>query len=537
MNRLITVPVSRASAEQRKGRAGRIGPGVCYRLYSRHAFQSSVPFTPPEILVSDLSSLALELAAWGVKDPAELSWLDAPPAASWDSARRLLLDLEALDLQGAVTPLGRSMARLPLHPRLARLLLSAGEIGCLRLGADLAALLSERDILRRVLSRDETQAIGFGISERLDLLRQWRKGKEALEATDPWALRSVNRVSQQLLRLMPEGAKATHGEPGRNLPRVLLHAFPERIAKKREEGEGRFILSQGRGVRLPPSSGLAKSPFIIAVQVDSGEKAEGMVHLAEPVTEDLLRQEMGGRIEVLRRVEWDKREGKILSVLEERLGAVQLSARPFQPSDEEVAPLLCEAIRSGSGRIVFRDEVRQLQGRVALMRRVFPGENWPDLSEERLRSAPEKWLLPWLKEIRNREQLTALDLLPPVRARLSWEQKKLLEERAPESLVVPSGHGVFLDYASGEIPVLAVKLQEMFGLADTPKIAGGRVKLLLHLLSPARRPVQVTQDLKEFWNHGYPLVKKELKGRYPKHPWPDDPWKAVPTRKTKPRGR
>jgi ATP-dependent helicase HrpB len=171
------------------------------------------------------------------------------------------------------------------------------------------------------------------------------------------------------------------------------------------------------------------------------------------------------------------------------------------------------------------------------MKRIFPGENWPDLSEEGLRSTPEEWLLPWLKGMRNREQLASLDLLPPVRARLSWEQKRLLEERAPESLFVPSGHRVPLDYASGDIPVLAVKLQEMFGLADTPEIAGGRVKVLLHLLSPARRPVQVTQDLKEFWNQGYPLVKKELKGRYPKHPWPDDPWKAAPTRKTKPRGR
>ncbi len=537
MNRLITVPVSKAAAEQRKGRAGRIGPGVCYRLYSRHAFESSVPFTPPEILVSDLSSPALELAAWGVKDPAELSWLDAPPAAAWDSARRLLLDLGALDLQGAVTPLGRSMARLPLHPRLARLLLRAAEIGCPRLGADLAALLSERDLLRRIPSRDEAQAVGFGVSQRLDLLRQWRKEKEAPGGTDPWALRSVNRVSQQLLRLMAEYAKATHEEWDSALPPLLLRAFPERIAKRRDEGEGRFILTQGRGVRLPPSSGLAKRPFIIAVHVDAGEKAEGMVQLAEPVDEGLLRHEMGERIEVLRRIEWDKKEGKVLSILEERLGAIQLSARPFQPSDEEVAPLLCEAIRSGSGRIELRNEVRQLQGRVALMRKVFPAENWPDLTEERLRSAPEEWLLPWLKGIRNREQLAALDLLPPMRARLSPKQQKLLDERTPAFLVVPSGHRVRLDYASGNTPILAVKLQEMFGLAYTPEIAGGRVKVLLHLLSPAGKPVQVTQDLKQFWNQGYLLVKKELKGRYPKHPWPEDPWKAVPTRKVKPRGR
>ena len=537
MNRLITVPVSKAAAEQRKGRAGRVSPGVCYRLYSRHTFQSSVSFTPPEILVSDLSSLALELAVWGVKDPAELSWLDAPPAAAWESGRRLLLDLGALDRQGKVTSIGKSMVRLPLHPRLARLLLRAAEFGCLRLGADLAALLSERDILRRISSGAKAREGGFGISGRLDLLQQWRKEKESPGGTDPWALRSVNRVSQQLLRLMAEGAKTSPEEPRGTLPRILLRAYPERIAKRREEGEGRFILSQGRGVRLPLTSGLSRSPFIIAVHVDAGEKAEGMVHLAELVTEDLIRQEMGKQIEVIRRVEWDKKEGKVLSILEERLGALQLSARPFQPSDEETAPLLCEAVRSGSARIAFRNEVRQLQGRVALMRKIFPAENWPDLSDERLQSSPEEWLLPWLKGVRNREQLAALDLLPPMRAGLSREQQRRLDGRAPESLVVPSGHRVPLDYASGDIPILSVKLQEMFGLADTPEIAGGRVKVLLHLLSPARRPVQVTQDLKEFWNHGYPLVKKELKGRYPKHPWPDDPWKADPTRKVKPRAR
>ena len=535
MNRLITVAVSRAAAEQRKGRAGRLGPGVCYRLYSRHAFQTLIPFAPPEMLVSDLSSLVLELGVWGVKDPADLSWLDPPPAAAWESARRLLFDLGALDAKGAVTPVGRSMARLPLHPRLARLLQRAAQLGCIRLGADLSALLSERDIFRRTPSGSRVQGQGSDLSERLDVLRQWRRRKEPAGETDPWALRAVDRASQQLLRLMGKDSEAAGEKPGTILPRLLLRAFPDRIAKRREEGEGRFLLSQGRGVRLPAASRLAKSPFIIAVHVDAGEKAEGLVHLAEPVAEDLLREEMGIRLETLRRVEWDKREGRIVSTLEERLEAVQLSARPVPPAEEEAAPLICEAIRSASARINFSAEIRQFQGRVSLMRRTFPGETWPDLSEERLLSAPEDWLLAWLKGIRTREQLAGLDLLPPLRAQLSREQQRLLGERAPASLVVPSGHLVPLDYASGDTPILAVKLQEMFGLADTPEIAGGRVRVLLHLLSPARKPVQITRDLKGFWNSGYQQVKKELKGRYPKHPWPDDPWKAVPTRKAKPR--
>jgi ATP-dependent RNA helicase HrpB len=538
MNRLVTVAVSKAAAAQRKGRAGRLGPGVCYRLYSRHAFQGMIPFTPPEMLLADLSPLILELAVWGVKNPTELSWLDPPPKAAWESGRRLLMDLGALDPKGSVTSVGRSMARLPLHPRLGRLSQRAAELGCPRLGADLAAVLSERGILRREASGFMAHGEGSDLGGRLDLVRRWRKQREAPGGTDPWALRAVDRASQQLLRLLAgRNSRACREEEGATIPRLLLRAFPDRIAKRREEGAGRFILCQGRGVRLPSTSRLAMSPFIIAAHVDAGEKAEGMVHLAEPVAEDLLREELSESIESIRRVEWDKREGRIVATLEEKLGALQLSARPFAPKEEEAAPLLCEAIRSGSARIVFSEEARQFQGRVSLMKRTFPAENWPDLSETHLLSVPEEWLAPWLKGIRTREQLATLDLLPPLRARLSREQQRLLSERAPASLLVPSGHKVTLDYASGDIPILAVKLQEMFGLADTPKITGGRVKVLLHLLSPARKPVQVTQDLKGFWNSGYQQVKKELKGRYPKHPWPDDPWKAVPTRQAKPRKR
>ena len=537
MNRLITVTASKASAEQRKGRAGRLGPGVCLRLYTRRAFQSMVPFSPPEILVSDLSSLALELAVWGVKDPAGLSWLDAPPAASWESAVSLLTDLDALDQDGSVTEAGRSIARLPLHPRLGRLMLRASELGCLQQGADLAALLSERDILRRGRRGLIITSGGADISGRLEILGQWRKSGKAPEDADPWALRFVDRTSRQLLGFMADHKKKSFTAPvdPEIVPRLLVHAFPDRVAKRREEADGRFVLSQGRGVRLPSAAILARSPFITAVNVDAGEKAEGTVHLAEPVTGDLLRQELGGRIRTLRRVEWDKKEGRIVSVLEEALGSLPLSSRPFTPTDEECAPLICEAIRSTPALINVGKGAGQFLGRVGLMRQAFPDENWPDLSEDRLLSSPEEWLLPWLGGVRTGHQLSGLEILPALRARLTWEQQRLLDERAPLSLVVPSGHRVSLDYASGDIPVLAVKLQEMFGLADTPRVAGGRVKVLLHLLSPARRPVQITQDLKGFWDGSYQQVKKELKGRYPKHPWPDDPWNAVPTRKAKPK--
>ena len=532
MNRLVTVPVSRASAEQRKGRAGRLGPGVCYRLYSRHTFESMVSYAPPEILVSDLSSLVLDLAVWGVSDPAALSWMDRPPAAAWEAARRLLMDLGALDAKGFATRAGRDMARLPLHPRLGRLLLKAQDQHDPRLGADLAALLSERDIFPRRPSGAMARSGGPDVGERLDALRQWRRDRKAPAGADPWVLKAVDRVSGQLMGLLSANGRKGQLDDDTLIAPLLLHAYPDRIAKRRDEGNGRFLLSQGRGVRFPSAGRLAESPYIVAVHVDGGEKAEGRIHLAEAVSETLLRREMASVLETRRRVEWDKQEGRIASVTEERIGAIVLSSRSSVPNDGEAVPLLCEAIRNASAILAFSREARQFQGRVALLRRAFPEENWPDLSDEALLVAPEQWLAPWLSGIRSQVQLSGLDLLPALHARLAWDQKRLLDDRAPGSLIVPSGSRISIDYASGETPVLAVKLQEMFGLADTPLIAAGRVKLLLHLLSPARRPVQITQDLKAFWNSGYVQVKKELRGRYPRHPWPDDPWNALPTKYT-----
>ncbi len=538
MNRLITVNVSGASAEQRKGRAGRLGPGICYRLYSRHVFQSMVPFAPPEILISDLSSLVLELALWGVQDPSGLSWLDAPPDAAWKSAERLLMDLGALDRKGSVTNMGKAMAGLPLHPRLGRLLLRAAELGCTGLGADLAAILSERDAMQRRTSDPAASGRDSGITERIEALRAWRAGK-APPGVDVWALRTIERTYKQIMRLMDSNPDALPaGEDDADLiPRLLLCAYPDRIAKRREEGLGRFVLSQGRGIRLPAASSLGNCPYIIAVNLDAGEKAEGSVHLAEPVREECIRQECRGRIGDVRRIAWDKKEKRIIAVTEERLGSIPLSTKPFIPSDEEAVPLLCEAIRSRQVPLSFSTSARQFQGRVILMRRAFPEEHWPDLSDEHLYADPGDWLNPWLGSVRSAADIEKVDLLSALRSRLSHQQQRLLDKRLPLRMMVPSGSMVAVDYAAGELPVLAVKLQEMFGLADTPVVAEGRVKIVLHLLSPARRPVQVTQNLRGFWNSGYQQVKKELKGRYPKHPWPDDPWNAAPTRKIKPHGR
>lgn len=537
MNRLITVPVSRAAALQRKGRAGRLGPGVCYRLYNPHAFASLIPYAPPEILIADLSSLVLELACWGVCDPTQLSWLDPPPEAAWQSARALLLTLGALDAKGRATRAGQAMARFPLHPRLGSLLLRAADLGCPALGADLAAVLSERDIFRRGGFDGTGQRDESDISDRLERISEWRRTKRAPQGTDPWALQAIDRVSRQLHRLMGGELFASPKRDAAPIPRLLLSAYPDRIAKRRDEHTNRFLLRGGRGVSIPQGSPLAGNSFIIAAHVDAGEKAEGVVHLAEPLHEDLIRQDMAAQIVFRRRVAWDKREERIVSVWEERLGELLLSAKPALPEDGEAMPILCEAVRSGIAMLSFTGEARQIQGRVGLMRRTFPEESWPDLSEKALLATLESWLPPSLKGVRTREQLAGLDMKPALLACLSWEQRRLLDERAPVALVVPSGHRVSLDYDAGDIPILAVKLQEMFGLADTPSIAGGRVKVLLHLLSPARRPLQITRDLKGFWDGSYHQVKKELKGRYPKHPWPDDPWNAVPTSRPKPRNR
>jgi ATP-dependent helicase HrpB len=345
----------------------------------------------------------------------------------------------------------------------------------------------------------------------------------------------VERTATQLKHLMPEAPGSDAADP-ETLSRLLLAAFPDRVCKRRSEGGGRFVHVQGRGVRLSKDSHLGDSPYIIAVSVDAGERAEGFVHLAAPVTENLLRAECADRIETVRSVEWDRKENRVAAAQEERYGSLLLSSRTFTPGDDEAVPILCEVIRTTPAMLTFSADVRQFQARVELLKKTFPEEPWPDLSDAELLSRPEDWLVPWLGNIRTAQQLSGLNILPALRARLTREQGRLLEERAPTAIVVPSGSRVTIDYASGNQPVLAVKLQEMFGLADTPMVAGNRVKLLLHLLSPARRPVQITQDLKGFWNTGYPLVKKDLKGRYPKHPWPDDPWNAVPTRRAKPRG-
>jgi ATP-dependent helicase HrpB len=538
MNRLVTVRESKASAEQRRGRAGRLVHGVCYRLFSRHTFNAMTPHTPPEILDSDLSPLVLELAAWGVADPSALSWLDPPPVAALSTARQLLADLSALDDAGRVTPLGNAMARLPLHPRLARLLLRAQDIGCQDTGCDLAALLSERDIVRRSAGINAGGRNVTSASERLDMLQEWRRLGRTDEHADAGALKGVERVSNQLRRLLGVRPKTPPDSCDTdNLCRLLLAAYPDRVARLREADEGRYLLANGRGARLASAAAVTRMPLLIAVSVAGSDQGEGLIHIAETLSEEVLRAELYCNIETREEIVWDSREGRIVAVRGQFIGAVRLSSTAFSPGPEALLPVVIEAVRaSGLGLLSRGDAFLQLQARVQLVRQSFPGDGWPDPADAALLESLDSWLAPFVSGVRTAQQLAAVNCAAALFSLLDYRQRQALDELAPTHVTVPSGSRIRLDYCGGELPVLAVKLQELFGLAETPTIAGGRVAVLLHLLSPAGRPIQVTRDLKGFWDGSYHQVKKELMGRYPKHPWPDDPWSALPTRRAKPKG-
>jgi ATP-dependent helicase HrpB len=536
LNRLVTARVSAASAAQRCGRAGRLAPGTCYRLWSKHTQSTLLPFTPPEILRTELSPLVLELAEWGITDTSLLDWLNPPPAGAMAEGVKLLQRLGALDRLGLITPHGKRMAALPLHPRLAHMLLVAHERGQGALAADIAALLSERDILRWNDRAAGPQASPSDILDRVEALNQWRNsggGLDALGEVDPWHCRIVNRAARELcgaLAIKGRGKDPSAGDVGI----FLALAFPERIARQREPGSDRYLLANGRGGRLSKRSAVRDQPFLVAVVMEGGERGEGHIHQASALTQEVLRREFGNGFVWRRSVEWDKGEGRVVAREEERLGEVVISSRQVVPDDGERRCALLEGLRSaGIETMKWTPQAVQFRARVEFMAHLFPEEGWPDFSDRGLLEGAERWLAPFLGKAGCLADLGALDILPPLRAMLTWEQARRLDEGAPTHLTVPSGSRIVISYSGDGPPVLAVKLQEMFGLAETPTVAWGRSPLLLHLLSPAGRPIQITADLRNFWNNVYPEVKKELKGRYPKHPWPDDPWSAAPTRHTK----
>lgn len=534
MSRLATIRVSQAAAEQRRGRAGRLGPGVCYRLWSEAEQRALVPQTRPEILEADLAPLALELAQWGAGDVGRLAWLDPPPAASLAQARDLLHRLGALDAGGAITPHGRRMAGFGLHPRLAHMAIRGAELGHGRLACRIAALLEERDILRPGIGGGGPRDADLRL--RLDLLG--RDGDRA-GTVDRAALRRVLQMAGQWERRLKREVPVANVEAsaGADTAGLLLAlAYPDRIGQRRPgTGIGQFLLSNGRGAVLPAEDALAAAAFLVAAELD-GDRREARIFLAAPVARADLETAFAEAIETTDFVAWDSRAQAVAARRQRRLGALVLDDDALdRPAPEAIRAALLEGIRAEGLSILPWDKASlSLRDRVAFLRRI-EGEAalWPDLSDSGLLARLADWLGPYLDGMTRRSQLRGLDLAAALEAQLDWAQKRRLDEGAPTHLSVPTGSRIALDYASGEQPILAVRLQEMFGCRATPTVAWGRVPVLLQLLSPAGRPVQVTRDLVSFWADGYRAVRADLRGRYPKHAWPEDPLTAAPTRRTR----
>jgi ATP-dependent helicase HrpB len=515
--RLVTQAVSLASAEQRRGRAGRVGPGLCYRLWAEQQTRALRPFTPPEILSSDLAPFVLELAQWGVRSPDGMALLDRPPPAVWADALSVLQGIEALDANGRITAHGREILRFGAHPRLAHMMLRAAERGWASTAAALAALLGERDAASGKPGERDTD-----IRSRLEGLEHGRGGGAVVAR----AREQANAWRRQLRE------SGTLVEPERAGPLIAL-AYPERVAQRRSMGSYRLV--SGRGAMLSAADPVAKAEYIAIAALD-GADANAKVHLAAPITLAEIETLFPAAIASKETVGWDSREQAVVARAERRLGALVLQSQPLSGvAPERMIEGAIAGLRElGLGILNWGGAAENLRARLQFAAASDTAAGWPDVSDKALLDTAEEWLAPYLSGVTRRAHFEKIDVFAAVSALLDWGQRKKLDAFAPEAIQVPSGSNIAVDYSTG-VPVLAVKLQELFGLIDTPRVAGGAVPVTLHLLSPARRPVQVTRDLKSFWANGYPDVKKDLKGRYPKHPWPDDPLTAPATARAKPR--
>lgn len=520
MSRLETTRISRASAEQRQGRAGRLEAGVCYRLWSEGAQRSLAPFTPAEIVEADLVPLALELASWGARDITELHWLDVPPAAMIASARDLLAQLGALGVDGRITEHGRRMVSISVHPRLAHMLLRAADVGDVPLAADLAALLSERDLLRAAGGAKDVD-----IRSRLDLVR----GESSVQGVDRVGLQRARRTARDLIQQISLPVRSAESVSAGVL---LAFAYPDRIGRRRAGSDGaRYTLANGRGAHFAEIQNLAKQEFIVAVDLDDRER-DARILLAAPLTREEIEEHLAEQLERGNSVEWDPREQAVIARRFVRLGALVLEEKPFPevPVDAARSAML-EGVRGmGIEVLPWTRDARNLQARMEFVRRLGGKEGWPDVSDEALAARLDVWLAPWLDGITRRDHLARLSVGDILRALLPWDEQRQLDELAPTHLQVPSGSNIRIDYLDESAPAVAVRLQEVFGLDATPRIGGNRIPITFKLLSPAQRPVQVTRDLASFWRGSYADVRKDMRGRYPKHYWPENPLEAEPTR-------
>lgn len=533
MSHLVTGKVSQAAADQRRGRAGRLSAGVCYRLWSEGTHASLAAQTAPEILNADLAPLALELSCWGATDADSLTWLDPPPAAPLAQAHDLLRQLDAIDEANRITSHGRALATAGAHPRLAHMLIKGRDLGAPRLACDLAAVLSERDVLRAAPGTRDAD-----LRLRVSVLRG-QVGRAPAEGllVDTRALEQAARLRAIWQREFSGGDDETV-DPHEWTGLLAALAYPDRIGRARG-ADGRYLLANGRGAGFREPQALAKSEFIVAAALDGAER-EARIFLAAPIQLAQLEQYFLAHITERAEIAWDERERAVRARHERRLGALLLESREIRDPDPlEVQRAAFVGLRQlGLAALAWTPELRQWQARVELMRKfaVTAPEPWPEVNDAALTATLESWAPPWITGLTRRDHFARLDLNNALRSRLSYEQGRILEREAPTHFVVPSGSRIPIDYLDGEVPTLSVRLQEMFGLRTTPSVAGGRLPLLLKLLSPAGRPVQVTRDLQSFWKRGYHEVKKDLKGRYPKHYWPEDPYTAQPTRRARPRG-
>ena len=507
LTRLETVRVSRAAADQRRGRAGRTEPGVCYRLWDEPQTGSFDAYTRPEILSADLSSFVLDLAQWGASDAAGLAFLDAPPAAAMKEARALLTELGALDGQGRITDEGRKLRALPLPPRLARMVVDAGEQGAGDLAATIAAILTERG-----LGGDDVD-----LTHRVDQFRRdrSRRAEDARAMAGRWA--SGNSGGD-----MSIGA-------------ILSLAYPDRVAKSRGSG-GAFLLANGRGGQVDPASSLARHPFIVVAELTGAANASRIV-LAALISLEEIEQRFADRIEDRDAVTFDGASASLRARRTRRLGSIVLAEQVKQVTpDADTARILAQSlIAQGLHKLDWSKAALQLRTRVQFLRKA-EGDEWPDLSDEGLAASAADWLEPLLADKTARSQIGAGELFDAISNLVPWNLRRRLDDEAPTHFTAPTGTNAAIDYEAEQGPTISIRLQELFGLSKHPSIAGGRIPLVIELLSPGHKPVQITRDLPGFWRGSYADVRTEMRGRYPRHPWPDDPTSAQPTRRAKPRG-
>jgi ATP-dependent helicase HrpB len=544
ITRLETVRVSRAAADQRRGRAGRTEPGVCYRLWDEPQTGSLEAYTRPEILSADLSSFVLDLAQWGAADPGTLSFLDPPPQVALNEAKALLTELGAIDAQGRITDEGRKLRALPLPPRLARMVVDAAEEGSGALAATIAALVTERG-----LGGDDAD-----LRHRIDQLRRdrSRRAEDARAMVKRWAALSYpspERGGSGGRRPAGEGSNET---PARHASRadlplsgggeesagsILALAYPDRIAKSRGGGNGAFLLANGRGGAVDPASSLAREPFLAVAEL-TGAAVASRIILAAPITLAEIEVRFADKIEDRDTVTFDAGSASLRARRRRRLGALVLAEqiKPVVP-DADTAKTLAQGIVSlGLARLPWSKAAQQFRTRVQFLRRA-EGDEWPDVSDDGLARSVAEWLEPLLADKTARSDIGADELSDAVMTLVPWNLRRRLDAEAPTHFTAPTGSQVPIDYEAEQGPTISIRLQELFGLAQHPSIAGGRLPLVIELLSPAHRPVQVTRDLPGFWRGSYADVRTEMRGRYPRHPWPDDPLSAPATRRAKPRGQ